>query len=293
MALTMSNTNLHNKASQHRPLRGLDLKPAARLFGRCLLRYAKGYRMENIHKDDLKAILKNIGEDCFKSVNVRLPWFEYLSFHRVGDTLPRGKIFRKFKVIERKSSLRNYMNSDIKISCKNVPDTRVSDFLIKQVAIFKIATIQNFCDLNYLSCFDAVRFVDGDDEVPEYMKLSKINCPFGRAGSILKDDMHHHVPVYPDSYAQLYAKQNFQNRIVETWDNHKGAPRFHEAEKQLITSGKNKPGRMTVFWLITRMVDNQSYYLGIFPHGRDDGSDDIKILRACVGAERNLGILNA
>ncbi len=32
-----------NKASQQRPLRGLDLKPAARLFSRCWQRYiAKG-----------------------------------------------------------------------------------------------------------------------------------------------------------------------------------------------------------------------------------------------------------
>ncbi|WP_114325128.1 hypothetical protein [Candidatus Colwellia aromaticivorans] len=189
---------------------------------------------------------------------------DYSYRHKIGNKLPRGKRYKNYKQVEKKEKWISHITNDhslINFYFKK----QISPLLLSQLALLRKATIYKECQLNTQQVFEVIKWLEGEENVPPSTKLSKNPKSFS-GGCLLKNYEHIHAPMLPNAYMEMMEKPKNIERIVNNLSDETGKIDLKKVESEILKSGKNKAGRQTGHWLITRMKNGIRYYLGVFPH---------------------------
>ena len=133
------------------------------------------------------------------------------------------------------------------------------------------------------SIFDVVSKLEGYSHAPS-LNLIKHDLKFKRKG-VLSEYSHHHVPLLPNEYLKVFTK-NIET-ITQQIDPETNTVSLDRVEQEINKIGKRKGGRLTGHWLITKDIDGEKFYLGVFPHGYKN-YDDNWIKKQLIESERLL-----
>src|SRR5690606_25993547 len=110
--------------------------------------------------------------------------------------------------------------------------------------------------------------------------LAKYNVKFNKKGS-LRDYVHHHVGLLPNSYGKMLGKKNNSGMHINLEDivnnislaEDEFSVDFSSLDSTICQRRSDRSGRLTGHWLISKTIDGKNIYLGIFPHGHGSYDD--------------------
>lgn len=243
--------------------------------------------MREIVHDAVKDTLKVLVPE-----NINRVWYmEYLFKYTFGDKLPRCKKFNKLKFINDRKEWPSFFK-EINYEFNNPAlKQKVSPFLLRQKALLSLAVIHELCEFNVDYITEVIKKLEGLGST-KTTDLIKYNVPFKKNG-LLKDYIHHHVPLLPNSYMAMLAKEDPRGNIINlgaiadsiSFPNGKYNFDLNSLEKGIASRGANKGGRLTGHWLISKVIGGENIYLGCFPHSNGK-HDDHWIKRQLLESER-------
>lgn len=220
---------------------------------------------------------------------------EYIFKYKFGNKLPRVKRFNKLRIVESFQGWGDFLNS---VNCEvEMYDFkhRISPFLLNQKALLTFSHINNQSELSVDSILDVIKKLEGVGGSSS-TDLVKNKVKFSNKG-LLKGYKHHHIPLLPNAYLAMFSKRDRNGNMVNlesmnlNFDVFSGAMDIFSVENEIKSRGESKGGRMTGHWLITKTIDNDEYYLGVFPHSNGK-HDDKWIKNLLIESERVMALMN-
>ncbi len=232
-----------------------------------------------VANDEIREVVENTMQGIIPYINERSWFMDCLYKHSIGSKLPRGKKFDSFRIIERQSLwFESIKKSQWQIINCEFSD-RISPLVLSQMQVMFYASIYGYCNLQIDNVLNMIKFLEGDENYtfPNSTNMTKHRIPFDSSG-LFSGYEHSHIGLLPNSYLSMYGKPKNIKSIAEGADEF-GAINLEEVDRVVQSTAPHNQGRrQTGHWLITKEVEGQLYYLGVFPHSFK-GYDDSWIYR--------------